>query len=86
MTVVSVAVLYVVAAAVLETADEVLPQEVFLADVLSDHNGHFLHQKELSYNLRSADWIQGHEHHCDRDNWFATEAVAVPEVSMRVHH
>jgi len=82
----SVVVLYVTAAVVLEAADEVPPRVLFLADVLSGHNGHSLHQEEPYYNLRSADSIQGHEHHCDRDNWFATAAVAVLGVSMRAHH
>jgi len=85
VVVVSVVVLYAIAAAVLEAAGVDPPRALFLTDV-SDHNDHFLHQKELYYNHLHADLVQSHVVHCDRDNWSATAAVAVLEVSMRLHH
>ena len=85
MVVVFAVVLYAIAGAVLEAAGVDPPRALFLTDV-SDHNAHFLHQKELCYNHLHADLIRSHVVHCGRDNWFATAAVAGLEVSMRLHH
>ena len=86
MVAVSAVVLYAIAAAaVLEAAGEYPRRALFLPDV-SVHNAHFLHQSKLYYNHLHADLVQSHVVHCDRDNWSATAAVAVLEVSMRLHH
>jgi len=86
VVVVSAVVLYAIAAAaVLEAAGVDPSRALFLTDV-SDHNAHFLHQKELCYSHLHADLTRSHVVHCGRDNWFATAAVAGLEVSMRPHH